>query len=128
MKWSRLMMMAVAPLALAALSPSASAQPLDTGCVRNNYEQPVKVDLMFWDGRPRIQTVLSPGQSECFGPTNNSNLWVIAGTAPPQPGDGTHVHYDDGKIFRMLRVWKNGTRTTPRGVVDNIMFCRDAEC
>ncbi len=128
MKWSFLTMAAVALLALAAPPRSASAQSGETGCVQNNYHQIVKIDVMFRDNRPRIQTVVNAGERKCVGPTDGSYTWIYAGTALTQPGDGTYIRYGDGKSFDLIRVWKKGTRVTPRGVVDDIGFCRDAEC
>lgn len=128
MKWSLLTMAAVAVFALAAPLPSASAQSRETGCVENNYHQIVKIDVMFWDNRPRIQTWVNAGDRKCVGPTDGSYMWVYAGTAWTEPGDGTYIRYGDGKSFDLIRVWKKGTKVTRRGVVDDIGFCRDAEC
>ncbi len=128
MKSCHLMMAAVALFALATLPRAAVAQGQAAGCIQNDYEQSIEVDL--WGNQPRIKTWVAAKERKCIGPTDGFLItWVYIGSGGMDPTDTTNVRrYDGDTSFDLIRVWKKGTKVTPNGVFDDVGVCRDAEC
>lgn len=120
--------LAIAALSWAAPPQAAWAQDQKGGCIQNDYDGAIEVDV--WGTRPRIQIWVAPKERKCVGDTDGVLItWVYIGGDGLDPLDPTNVRrFDDGTPFDLIRVWKKGTKVTPRGVFDDVGVCRDAVC